>query len=1066
MRQRERGKKFTKKANIKTDFGLLNNKNSSRSRIRKPKSKKINRFQKKKIENFALGRSGLHNKRTKKSRMGYTPHSRMQKERFAKNGYVEGIKGFIIKASAISAITILLIIVLGVLGLIGLVSAYSRELPNLDEYFAQQKKEGKESIIYDRTGKTELRRIRGEKIKIRVKIADVPDKLKWSFLVTEDDNFYTHKGLDYIRLSQAILCHARGGAGCGGASTITQQVIKKTTNDDDATLDRKIREAISAMEIENKWEKDTILEFYLNLVPMGGVVEGVKAGSIYLFNEDNLNELSLAQMVVIASIPNEPNALSPIGTQYSKEKLIFRTSYILDRMVKLNDRTGVTQEEAEKAKEEIENMTFSTDNYFINFQDFEAYHFTNYVLSDLEKILADQLPPELVESEEGVEKYLGDKGYKIITTLDLRYQKIVEETIKTQIDTEYFQTQVGAQNAAAVIMDPKTGQILTMVGSKDFRLPSSEDQKFDPEVNVTIKERSMGSTMKPILYLSAFEKGHTAKSVLPDMPLDLRSPGASEEYFPQNYDRGSYRNALIPIDQALQFSLNVPAVSAFHLVGGESYADTFVRLNGWEPIKDRMYPSSPLGAANVPLLEQTHAYNTIAGGGIRYPKISILRIEDSNGNIVKNFEGTQGERTVQQKHTIMITELNKRYYTFTTDDLLQKLQNEVVDIAGKTGTSDNSEGRPGDTTFIAYTPSMTFGMWAGNNCGADQCPLTGVSATGEQLYFGMYKIALQKLFDQGLLGNERFPTTAEGLTVASVCPQTGRLASEQCPGVSTLADANQLPPSEDMYKRAEVTRCGDSYKLARDIDRELGLTEQLVFFDYKFPYQYVADQVNKVVGKGKVPTEICDIPRQITPPSIRILTPPNNTSYGANENISIEVDVIKTLAVSRVELLVNGIVLQTKLSSPYSFNLNSSSLREGQNTIEVRAYDIKGNLGNYSLSLNKASTNVSPPITPSPSPSVTITSPPSGQNVTKGSNLVIIGSISLGNYKISDMMVNDALISNSNGQIVKTASIGYSEKSFQFTVPTNDLQLGTHTIQVNIVIGTQTYSSSITVVIV
>lgn len=947
---------------------------------------KATRAQKTRLTQFFAGRDKLHTNRTKRSRIGYTPQTRFNKSK-QKNLKTKQIQNFAIKSIAILSLSVLFIIIIGILGVIGLVSAYSKDLPDLDKYFELQTQEDKETVLYDRTGKQELYRIRGDKIKIRTNVDNVPEKLKWAYLVTEDASFYNHKGLDYVSLTRAITCHVRGGEGCGGASTITQQVIKKTTNQQQQTIERKVREAILSMEIENKWDKDKILEFYLNLVPMGGVVEGVKGGSIYLFNKEDLSTLSTAEMAIMASIPNEPDVLSPLGENYNPDKMLTRAEYILDRMLELKDKTGVTDKEIAEAREEIRNLNFSTERYLV---DFEAFHFTNYVLDELNELYKDKVSDEEINSREPVyRRYLGDKGYKIITTVDMTYQNILQETIKTQIETEVFQRDVGGQNAAAVMMDPKTGQILAMIGSKDFTQEASDDKKFDPEVNVATSDRSMGSTMKPILYLSAFESGYHPKTVLPDMPLDLSS-GGGQPYSPQNYVRGSYSQDVIPIDQALRYSLNVPAVAAYHLIGGDQYADTFVRLNGWEPIRERMYPSAPLGAANVPLLEQTHAYNTMASGGIYYPKTSILRIEDSDGNVIEDFSNREGKRTVEEKYAHLITQLNEDYYLFKSDDLLSHIQNNVTDIAGKTGTSDNTAGAPGDASFIAYTPQFTLGLWTGNNCGAEKCPLTGAKASGEHLYFNMYKQMLQKFLDQDLMTNERFPDSVPGVVQTTVCPKTGRLASEQCPGVPVLTADTSIPPEEDMLVNLEVTRCGDTYKLARQIDRELGLTEIKSFFNYKFPNQYIQDQVNNAIGTGVIPTEVCNIERRIRNPEASILTPRNGAEYDDGDEIYIEADVIKTLAINKVDFIVNGNVVSSDESQPYSAKVSTSRLNPGDNSIRVIAYDIRGNKGEsttISISIKTNEPEPEPTSPPDSELSLNISSPATGRSFSLGSEI-------------------------------------------------------------------------------
>jgi penicillin-binding protein 1A len=634
----------------------------------------------------------------------------------------------------VSLLLVLCVSITLVSSLIGVVSAYSRRLEDIDLELSIQKSgdESRESTIVDRNGK-EIYRLRGDILKESVKLSEVPKKLQWAFLAAEDAQFYEHKGLNLIGTSRAVICNFQHNSvsDCGGGSSITQQLVKITTEKKQKSLDRKIGEAIMAMQLEKTHTKDQILERYLNVVPQGGILEGVKTGSKYLFGKTDMNDLSLAQMAYLAAIANEPTVLSPWGNKtYDKVKSVERVNYVLDRMLSVKDKSGVTEEEVSVAKLEVPTLEFKSKDV-----PKQAPHYVDYVMEELDKIFA---------TKKGINgsgrNFLRDQGYTVITAVDLDVQNTLEETIKKQAITPEFQRVVGAQNAAGVIMNPQNGEIIAMVGSRDFN-GTSTDARFKPQDNAAIRPRSLGSTNKPPLYLTALRMGYDPGQLLPDEPLDLRAPGSLKSYIVKNYSRkyGEYGNP-ITMRNALRNSLNVPAVTTFHLVGPDAYIDTYMKLNGWKDIQDAdgiRYPPAPLGAANIPLLEQVHAYATMAADGMYYPKKSILEIRDKEGNIVYNNRESKGKQVIDPKFIFLINDMNKHYWLFDVHPLLKKI-GLTTDIAGKTGTGDNGDGTTSDVAFMAYTPTAAMGMWAGNSCSANNCPLEGKEPTGENLYNYMF----------------------------------------------------------------------------------------------------------------------------------------------------------------------------------------------------------------------------------------------------------------------------------------------------------------------------------------
>jgi len=869
------------------------------------------------------------------------------------------------RAAIFFSLTFLFLILIGILGVLGLVSAYSRDLPNVDKYLEESKRLGKETVIVDRNG-VELYRLRGDIVNERLTLSDVPDRMQWAFLAAEDANFKQHKGLDLFGLSRALTCIAtnyiqRTGRTehCGGGSSITQQLIKKTTLTDERSIDRKIKEAILAMRVEEEYSKDQILEDYLNIVPQGREYVGAKTGAVYLFGKSDLSQLTLAEIAYLAAIPNNPEVLSPRGVAYDINKSQERAYYVLDRMYEVRDRSGVTKEEIDAARAEIPKVTFVKD---IIIQ--KAPHFVNQVISELDK--DPRWRDQVAEGKRGSD-FFRDKGYTIVTSVDLKTQELLEKTIREEtvkpqprLGGRSFIEQTGAFSAAGVVMDVKTGDILAMVGSRDFYAEST-DKNFAPEFNASTADRSMGSSVKPILYMTGFTKGYNPLSLVPDLDID-QAPG----YRPKNYDRQncifndesrSGRCDFISIRQALRFSLNQPAVSMVNMVSPEEFGNMYVKLTGRADLLPRFQgPASALGSANIPLVDQVHAYTTISDMGTYKPKRYILQIKDDNGNIVYDNTKVETTRVVDGKYPFMITELNKDYWFFASDPTIQQVR-KTTDFAGKTGTSDTDRG-PGDILFLGYTPDIAIGMWGGNSCAPQECPLKG-SATSDDLYKYIYAPFLSEY--SKTFKPSRF-TRPEGVRMASICSLTGNAYSEDCAKAGgkalqdIVSDTNQ-PKQEFMIEKLSVAPCPDVLKVARDIDRDAGVAQDIYYvrYDKLFSQKFLSDQVLKYISgtlpqmryryPNPYPTQTCDISRSLQPPSITINNPVNGSTFGQSETLDINATVVSDIQLAKVDVTVNNQIVKTfapKEPVQVSIPLNSSPVTVGTNTVKIIVTNVRG----------------------------------------------------------------------------------------------------------------------------
>lgn len=896
------------------------------------------------------------------------------------------------RAGIILSLTLLFGLLLGTLLLIGVVSAFSQDLPNIDKVLEEKSLGGKATVIVDRNGK-ELYKLQGDIVAEKKTLSDIPDKLKWAFLSIEDKNFYEHEGLDMFGLARALLCQARtrGDANCGGGSSITQQLIKNVTGYNERSLKRKAQEAILAMNIEKEYSKDYILEYYLNVVPMGGRLVGVGAGGKYLFGKENLYDLTLAEIAYLAAIPNQPTVLSPWGKQrYNQQASIQRAELVLDKMLENRARSGVTREEIEEAKAQLPFVTFLAEDINIR-----APHYTDHViflLNEMYKNKLSEVYPEGIPEDAVGSDYLKDKGYKVVTAVDLEMQTLLEDKIKTSIDSPDFQSKIGAQNGAAVAMDPLNGDVLAMVGSRDYNA-SSSDPRFRPKFNAALAPRSLGSTMKPVLYLTAIINGYHPSTLVPDLPINQAAPGAVQEYYPRNYsgDWGGL-GEYVTMRVGLSRSLNIPAVSTLNMVGLDKYIDTYVKLNGWEGFRgEALGPSAVLGAANMPLLEQVHAYSTMAANGVYHESRFILWIEDADENIVYDNRQNDGRRVVEEKYMFIINDMNKRYWLCDaslsySDDLLKAIS-QSMDFGCKTGTSDNNTGAPGDASFIGYTPTFVLGMWAGNDDGANASPLNG-GATGEDVYKLMYKPFLAeyapnipKTITSFYPDPNNKNILPQGVRIVQICALTGNAVSELCPEdqiISEFVADPDLPRDETFMKKVWVTQCGDKVKLARDIDKLLGLAQEQVFFYYDFgPLQnsYI-DYLTK--NNLLPPSETCEIPRNVDPPKIDITAPIAGTKVKQGETLKITISVTSDAPLQKVEVFLNGIAQKTSTAPPYEITITLPNTAPiGPNEITVIATDTRGrNGGETQLKRSFEVIPLAEPTQKPTIPSVVVTSAP------------------------------------------------------------------------------------------
>ena len=584
--------------------------------------------------------------------------------------------------------------------------------------------------IYDREGKVLLYQIYGEEKRTVVPLSQVPDNLVKAVIAAEDANFYHHFGLDFKGILRAILRNVKIGEPIYGGSTISQQLIRSSFLTLEKTAQRKTKEIILTLELERRYSKEQILEFYLNQVPFGSNAYGVEAASQTYFQK-TVSDLSLAQAALLASLVKGPSYLSPYGSH--RAELFARKDYILERM----EKDGyITSEEMETAKKEP--LEFAGIRQAI-----KAPHFVLYIKEYLESKYPDY--------------FLQEKGLKVYTTLDWELQEaaeiIVQEGVKN--NQSYH-----AYNASLVALNPQNGEILAMIGSADWYATSSypfgcetsqDGCLFDPKFNVaTLGERQPGSSFKPFAYAESFRDGLTSQTVLWDAKTEFNpnctSTAVQEKdeyglgcYHPKNYD-DRFRGQ-VTLREALAQSINVPSVKVLYLAGLQDTINLAQNLGITTLDQPQSFYglSLVLGGGEVKLLDMVSAYGVFATRGLSIPPVSILKIEDSQGNIIEENKKTQ-KRVLEAQVCDLVNDIlsdnEARTPIFGPRSLLYL---PGYQVAAKTGTTQDFH----DGWTIGYTSSVVAGVWVGNNNNSPMLKEPGVVLAGP-IWHKFIKKALEK----------------------------------------------------------------------------------------------------------------------------------------------------------------------------------------------------------------------------------------------------------------------------------------------------------------------------------
>lgn len=780
-----------------------------------------------------------------------------------------------------------------------------------------------------------------------VPIHKIPLVLKQATIATEDPSFYTNAGVDPRGIARALYYYLRYGKPvAGGGSTITQQLVRNTLITPEPTFERKIREAILAIEITRRYSKDQILEYYLNTIPYGNLAYGIEAAAQTYFNKP-AESLNLAEAALLAGLPQAPALWDPCA---NPDGALARQRVVLGLML---EARYITREQMDAAAREMaQTLKSNTFQQRCNQRvAMRAPHFVVYV----RQLLEEQYGPEVV--------YKG--GLQVMTTLDLKMQRIAEEEARKQIEALRGKN---VTNAALVALDPRTGEILTMLGSVDFF-----DKQIDGQVNVAVRLRQPGSAIKPINYVAAFQKGWTPATVIADVKTEFPIPG-QPTYVPENYDKREH--GLVNIRTALASSFNIPAVKTLQFVTVPTMIET-ARKFGITTFKDpKNYGLSlTLGGGDVTLLELTGAYAVFANGGVRVPPTPFLKITDSTGRVLYDLRANppRGTPVVDPRYAYQITSIlsdaNARAPGFGQNATLRLSRPAAV----KTGTTNDWR----DNWTIGYTPELVTGVWVGNADNSEMEHISGVTGAGPLWHNFMERVLAGKPVQDF--------TMPAGMVRVEVCDESGLLPTEYCPPDHRHTEiflAEQSPTEPDnVWQKIKIDRTNGL--LATELCPDV--IEEKIFAVYPPEARQWAIEHNI----PQPPTEYspnCPIPTGPTatpePKPFMTITSPREESY-----IAGKVPIIGTVQMPNFDRYTIQIgfghdpqhwILLTTGGSPIQDGVlttwDTTQFPDGAYTIRLAMYDRAGKSFGGRV---KVFVGNKPTPTPRPSPTPTRTLTPS-----------------------------------------------------------------------------------------
>lgn len=777
----------------------------------------------------------------------------------------------------------------------------SRDLPDPDRIIDRSIAQSTQIFANDETSL--LYEIHGDEKRTLVQIEDVPDIMKWATIAIEDADFYEHQGFDIPGIMKAV-CHEIAGNLGGlcpkrGGSTITQQFVKNAILTTEQSYTRKLKELILAYQLEKRFAKDQILQLYFNEIPFGSTLYGVESAAQSFFGK-SIKDITLAEAAFLASLPNRPTFYSPYGNNV--DALSARIHLVLDQMV---EQGYITEKEAAEAK-----MVNLLERLKPPYENITAPHFVLWIREQL----ADKYGETMVEQG----------GLKVITTLNIDSQRAAEEVIEeiAPRNAERY----NANNAALVSIDTKTGQILAMVGSKDYF-----DETIDGQVNVVLRARQPGSSFKPLVYASAFAQGYTADTILFDLVTKFKTDAA--DYEPKNYDLGE--RGPVTMRVALANSFNIPAVKTLYLTGIDNVLDNAQAL-GYTTLGDRSRfgLSLVLGGGEVTLLEHTAAFATFAREGIYHPPVGILRVEDSKGKILEEYE-ERGERVFDEKAARLLNNIlsddGARALVFGSGGVLTLSGRPV---AAKTGTTNDYR----DAWTLGYTPSFATGVWVGNNDNSEMRR----GAAGSVVAGPIWQAFMKRTVGGPV---EPFKTPDANNSTKPI------LMGELEGGTTILIDS--------ITKKMIPKSCTDTYPKAFIIEQTQRIAHSILHYVNRSDpqgliptnpgvdpqYQRWEDPINRWAEENNFlealpEAESCALRSKPNLPTISITSPDaSDTVSGPLLTATVTATAPNPRKISKVVYALDDKTITTVTTSPYTLKYSLSGLESGFHDLSATVYD-------------------------------------------------------------------------------------------------------------------------------
>ena len=760
---------------------------------------------------------------------------------------------------------------------------YTRDLPNPSSL--NPKELAQATNIYDRNGVLLYVKHTDGVVRTVIPLSAISPHLIDATIALEDRQFYTHQGIDFRRIVAAAIADLTHQRVEQGASTITQQLVKRMFVGSANSIERKVREATLALEIERRFSKNDILTLYLNQIFYGHEAYGVEAASQTYFAK-SAKDLDIAQAAMIAGIPNAPSDFDPYNPATAAQAKA-RQELVLRDM--LRDHY-ISQLEYDKAVKE----TLKYQDGSIQ-RDLKAPWFVDYVLRQLSKQYGDAV--------------VAGGGLRVTTTLDYNLQLIAEQAVNANVNRPDLKAR-NVNNGAAEVIDPSTGQVLAMVGSANYY-----DQGIGGQYNVITdgQGRQPGSSFKIYVYATALANGYAPSNLI----LDKQGPIDGHPFVDWDHrDEG-----VITIRRALVESRNIPAIQLLKQLGYDRVFQT-ARMMGLT--NSNLTPerglAQAIGATEVVPMQHFNAYGVLASGGIYHDPTVILKVVDSQGKVLQEWKPNAGVRVLPAQVAYMISDILRP---------VGAALNIRRPYAAKTGTTENWR----DSWLIGYSPDIVVGAWMGHTC-AGGCPANvnsnlnvvwGVQGAGLIFkdIFNAYE-ANKPVRD--------FPVP-DGLKKVSVCAASGLLATPNCAG-QTIADwfiAGTAPTREDDWYHSLRVCTTDGLLATSDIPANLTAVKTFV----SYPPGYPEDMKDK--NAPQPPTQNCQLFTETIPPTLTVVQTPQSDG-----SVLVIATATDDEAIKEVDFFLDGAGKPTRLTqAPYTFVIKGSS--GSTHTLTIQAYDYNPN---------------------------------------------------------------------------------------------------------------------------